>query len=211
MRKRELRPFTVEVKSKRRSVSTPPASIWGDTEKLFKASPNRASGPVFPKIDEAIAASAPAVREPAGEIQARRILPDLRAAQIEVAEDAVAIHVEQHRTRKSDSEHLPRDERHPKRRKQAVVVVPDVDVVSASNAKVVLTGKKKKSGKAQTVTPSKAPSSAIVVTPRSHVEIAHTPIIAQQIPPRRDRKWVRGVDDLSRGERWKRRLPEVCR
>jgi len=210
MRKRELRPFTVEVKSKRRSISTPPASIWGDTEKLFRAPPSQASGPVSPKSDEAIVAPAPAATEPAGEIHSRRILPDLRAAQIEVAEDAVAIRIKERRPPKSDREHLPREERHPKRRKQAVVVVPDVDVVSTSSAKVVLTVKKKR-GKAQTFTPSIAPSSVIVVTPRSHVEIAHTPIIAQQASPRRDRKWVRGIDELSRGERWKRRLPEVCR
>ena len=27
----------------------------------------------------------------------------------------------------------------------------------------------------------------------------------------RNRKWTRSVGDLPRGERWKRRLPEVCR
>ncbi len=200
MRKRELRPFTIEVKSKRRSVSSPPASIWGDTEKLFKAPPNQASGPVFPKIDGAIVASAPAAREPMGEAQARRILPDLRAAQIEVAEDAVAIRVEQRRTRKS--EHILRDEGYSKRRKKAVA--------SAPVAEDELTNKKRPEDALDGI-PAAATSSSIEVAPDPHPTISRSPIIVPQMSPRRDRKWVRGVDELPRGEKWKRRLPEVCR
>lgn len=121
----------------------------------------------------------------------------------------MAIRVRQRRTHKAGSEYPPRDERHSKRRKQAVGVAPDVDVVSTSTAKVVLAGKKKR-GDVQNVTPSIAPNIAIVVAPKPHSEVTHTPIIVQPMSPRRDRKWVRSVEELARGERWKRRLPEVC-
>jgi len=198
------------MKSKRRSIPVPPASIWGDTEKLFKAALGRASEPLPLKKDDAVAASAPSASEPVGEVQPRRILPDLRATQIQVDEEAVTIRVKPRRTQKNSGEHPPRDEGHTKRRKKAIVDVGDVDVVSTPTAKIVLVGKKER-GNAQNVRPSIAPSSAIVIAPKPHVEIAYSPIMIQPMSPRRDRKWVLSVEELPRGQRWKRRLPDVCR
>jgi hypothetical protein len=40
---------------------------------------------------------------------------------------------------------------------------------------------------------------------------ADTPIIVPQIARRWERKWVRAIEDLPRSERWRRRLPDVCR
>jgi hypothetical protein len=37
------------------------------------------------------------------------------------------------------------------------------------------------------------------------------PFVVAPSPQRRGRKWARRVEDLPRSERWKRRLPEVCR
>jgi hypothetical protein len=50
---------------------------------------------------------------------------------------------------------------------------------------------------------------AVAQEPRSIT--GDTPIVVPRRASRLDRRWVRRIEDLPRGERWKRRLPEVCR
>ena len=40
---------------------------------------------------------------------------------------------------------------------------------------------------------------------------ANTPVMSSQAPVRSSRKWAKQAADLPRWEKWKRRLPEVCR
>jgi hypothetical protein len=51
----------------------------------------------------------------------------------------------------------------------------------------------------------------IVVTLEQWSAMACAPAVALQTRTRRERTWTRKVDDLARAERWRRRLPEVCR
>lgn len=50
----------------------------------------------------------------------------------------------------------------------------------------------------------------IVVPAEAARPAADTPIVVPR-GERPGRRWTRRGDDLPRGERWKRRLPEVCR
>ncbi len=56
-----------------------------------------------------------------------------------------------------------------------------------------------------------ASAPAAEMTGESQSFAGSAPIVAPQNTSRRDRKWTRRVEDLPRGERWKRRLPGVCR
>jgi hypothetical protein len=51
----------------------------------------------------------------------------------------------------------------------------------------------------------------IVVAQEQWSAIMRAPEAALQTRDRRERTWTRKVDDLPRGERWKKRLPDVCR
>jgi hypothetical protein len=56
---------------------------------------------------------------------------------------------------------------------------------------------------------SNAPS--VEAAPETQPLEGSTVIMLSPIATQRHRKWARGVEDLPRGERWKRRLPQVCR
>jgi hypothetical protein len=56
-----------------------------------------------------------------------------------------------------------------------------------------------------------ASAPAIEVTRKPKSFAGSTPIVVPQKVLRRDRKWTRRAEDLPRSERWKRRLPSVCR
>jgi hypothetical protein len=51
----------------------------------------------------------------------------------------------------------------------------------------------------------------IVVAQEQWSAMVHAPTVALRTHTPRQRTWTRKVDDLARGERWRRRLPEVCR
>ncbi len=54
-------------------------------------------------------------------------------------------------------------------------------------------------------------ASSISVPAQAAPTAGDGPIVIPPSPQRRGRKWARRVEDLPRSERWKRRLPEVCR
>ncbi len=56
-----------------------------------------------------------------------------------------------------------------------------------------------------------ASAPTIEVTRQPEPFAGNTPIVVPQTASQRDRKWTRRVEDLPRSERWKRRLPQVCR
>ncbi len=205
MRSRDLRPFTVEIKSKRRNPATTPASIWADTEAILKAAAEPAGcllgGRGEPiEVRRTEAAAAPTLAS-----QARRVLPDLRAMGPETepaagADKAVARKL--HRTRtlnRKGGEAMPHDTKHQPKRASAsdlTASMPDPNRASAAEPEALAVA-------GEGAMPIAVP--AEIVPPAGDA-----PIIVHRAA-RPGRRWARRADDLPRGERWKRRLPEVCR
>ena len=76
MRSRDLRPFRVELKSKRRSSLAPPMSLWGQAANLFKTEPDPSGGILVTARTDA-PPTAPTNGLPLQAVQTRRVLPDL--------------------------------------------------------------------------------------------------------------------------------------
>jgi hypothetical protein len=64
---------------------------------------------------------------------------------------------------------------------------------------------------AQGVTAPGETSDPFVAAEKVGSIVADARPIVPQTASWRDRKWTRSVEDLSRSERWRRRLPDVCR
>jgi hypothetical protein len=199
MKSRNLRTFTVEHKTKRRPTPTLPTSIWGHVSGLFSTTSDQANMVVPAPIDDM--SPAPIRKTEAhGDIQVRRILPDLRATQVEVAEDVVAIRLKPRRVPRKRVETVQQDAD-----KQSA---HQVEQPSAITVETLALAEPDDTPKASFTREARG-DIVVMQEPWSAVELA--PAIGRPISSRRERTWTRKVDDLARGERWRRRLPEVCR
>jgi hypothetical protein len=207
MKSRDLRTVTVEHKTKRRPSAPAHASIWGNALGPF-THPSDRDSPVAPAPENQAPPVSATMAEGHGGIQARRILPDLRAAQVEAAEDVVSLRVKQRRaprkrgeTTLPDAETRRHDVEHPS-------TTPPLTYEAAPAVAI-------ETSPDEAVTASKAQLSALFRPPvesRLDWRAATAPwTIAPHTRKRRQRSWTRKVHDLPRGERWKRRLPDVCR
>jgi hypothetical protein len=210
MKFRDLRTFTVEHKSKRRPTSAPPASIWGNATGLFRTTSDQASTVVSAPIDKAPPAPA-TTTEAHADGQVRRILPDLRAPQVEMAEEVVAIPVKPRRAPRKGRETEQRDaDKQSAHQIESPSTTPDIASMTAPTivAEAVALAGADDTPRAPLTS---EPRADIVVTQEQWSAMVHAPEAALLTHARRERTWTRKVDDLARGERWKRRLPEVCR
>jgi hypothetical protein len=199
MKPRDLRTFTVEHKTKRRRNSTPPASLWSNAAGLFRATFDQASTEIPASIDGAPPVSG-GTTEAHGDIQVRRILPDLRATQVEVAEDVVAIRVKPRRAPRKRVETVQQDAD-----KQSAHQVEQPSAITVESIALASADDTPKASF------TSEPRSSIAVRQDQWSAMVHAPAAARPISSGRERTWTRRVDDLPRGERWKKRLPDVCR
>ncbi len=208
MRSRNSRSFTVELKSKRPSATSAPPSIWGKAASLFKAT----SEPSNPKPVQKTAS--PALPNPTvgvaseAEKQPRRILRDLRVESAPLEEVPPIRVTRSNRKRgRTMSENIERQGELPI---ESAPTAPNavIDTVSTAAPKSV------ELAPIEAVSEDslwEASEPAREVTQGPQILKGNTQIIAPQATSGRDRKWTRRVEDLPRGERWKRRLPSVCR
>ena len=211
MRSRNTRSFTVELKSKRRSTAAPmPPSIWGNAASLFRATPEPSNPTPVRTAVSPVSASPSVGIAPDAEKQARRVLPDLRVAESAPLEEALPIRVMRSNRKKGRtmSEKIERQGELPIGTAPAE---PDetVRMVSTSAPQPVNLGAVEAESE-DVLWEASAPASEVAQEPQTFVGSA--PIVVPQKASRHEpRKWTRRVEDLPRGERWKRRLPEVCR
>jgi len=202
MRSRDLRPFTVEIKNKRRHPASAPASIWADTGALLKlaSEPDAGNSGTAPqRVDMARdRAGAPVQSSPV-----RRVLPDLRAAPAEAepgAEAGPAVPPPAPKIRRNAVRHdsgplLDHGALHAAKASEPAPSV-SLEPVRLPQAADV---------------PHDAMFDGAVSTALGDDMAGDELIMMPAAGMQRTRKWTRRAGDLPRGERWKRRLPEVCR
>lgn len=209
MRSRDLRTFTVEVKNKRRHAPPAPASLWADAEALLKPAATNDHGP---GAGEPIQVRrAPSAGNGKSD-QSRRVLPDLRPSKPETDAAAGSDPVAQaangaDAAAKADG---AMNGGAPRRGRGAIAPDPDTRPKRAARRPVPagvapLPAAEPAAGPIVVETAAAADTSA-----RSPVA-GDTPIIVPGETAKPARRWARRVEDLPRGERWKRRLPDVCR
>lgn len=206
MRSRDVRPFTVEFKTKRRPSANPASSLWGDTATLFKSASVQDEPPPF-KSEPSVPSAAPTIttEEPA---QGRRILPDLRPVEAATVETAAPIRVPRAPRRKSLDGTLHNPEEHMTRQAKPTLSLETFDEVPAvhiETAVLEISAERGDDLPVQKITGQAEATEQSLFAPEG------SPIIAppSMLQPRR--KWLKRAAELPRGERWKRRLPEVCR
>ncbi len=205
-----MRPFTVEFKSKRRPTANLSPSIWGNTAQHFGIAPDRRPDPPRPSLDKLTFAPAPKEAQPEAKVQTKRILPDLRVAEVKVDAEIVAVRVRRTPRKKGGNTMLHDAEKPNEHQMEPTSPVPDQIVTPDPEAQVYQSG----SPEADEV-PSTAldlPTNSEIEVPQgSHSATSEASIVVPETGNQRSRRWVRGTHELRRGERWKRRLPEVCR
>jgi hypothetical protein len=215
MRSRDLRTFTVEIKNKRRHAATPPASLWADAEAaLLKpvAVPNGFGAGEPIEVRRGPSAGSAKADQP------RRVLPDLRPAEPEPsageesgrnlrladAGDGAGAAPPGRPSRRGRSAAPqgaePRQKRGP-RRSERPAVAPGLN----ANAADTRSADAAFAGSAFIVAAAEVPVDGIALSGQAPM------IVVPAGAERPARRWARRVEDLPRGERWKRRLPEVCR
>ncbi len=206
MRSRDVRPFTVEIKTKRRPTTASSSSIWGDTANLFRSAQDRDA--VLPASENHRPPVTGAVEtRTAHDAQARRVLPDLRAID-GVAEEEAALAPVKRAPRRQPGAAKPR--RTDDRARPPLQPATTPDVGSPAQTIHVETSALSISGgeSGDLVAPSAALPEALQDTILPSVS---APIVAVPGIVRAGRKWSQPGAALPRWEKWKRRLPEVCR
>jgi hypothetical protein len=210
MKSRDHRPFAVEHKTKRRSTPTLPASIWGDAVDHFRT-PSEQAPIVAPDLIDASQSSPIVAPEPKFAVDVRRVLPDLRIARVEVTEEVVATPVKQRRVhRKREPVVSGSSEEQVEHQIETASAASDLpsETTPATGVETVARIESEDAPEAS-LTSTNPTSCADIAERQSAVMLALE--AAVQTRHRRERTWTRKVDDLPRGERWKRRLPDVCR
>jgi hypothetical protein len=208
MKSRDLRPFAVEHKHKRRPIAQPPASIWGDAVDHFRAhsEPIRAVAPDLIRVLHPVPTPEPQVG-----VEERRVLPDLRAAPVATAEEVGAIRVKRRAVNRTGGALVVGDsEKQHEHHIQVASTASDLPTELASE--IAVESDARPEAEDTPVASFRIETrSDIVVTQEPWSAMERVPVIGRPIGSRRERTWTRKVDDLPRGERWRRRLPEVCR
>jgi hypothetical protein len=183
----QSRPFTIELKTKRRA-STAAAFNWGAAAAVLAPEPplicegSSATRDPEPRFGTSVSAPGKVLAQSS----VRRVLPDLR-----VDDSASSAQVPDLKSRRKVKARVElgstnRDVDKP---------VPDRrNPTEASSAPVAASGAKSEDTRSRSMG---SPAKDAVVDPASRPALA--------------RKWARPVASLRRGERWKRRLPDVCR
>jgi hypothetical protein len=210
MRSRDTRSFTVELKSKRRSTAAPPSSIWGHAATLFKEVPEPSTRTLFRNEASSPVPTSSVQVTPKADNQSRRILPDLRVAESAPLEEALPIRVTRSNRKKGRVKMSENIERQGELPIDTAPTEPDeiIGTVSTSVPEPVDQGPADADNE-DALWEASAPDTEVTQDPQSFV--GSTSIVVPPMASRRDRKWTRRVEDLPRGERWKRRLPGVCR
>ena len=210
MRSRDTRSFTVELKTKRRSTAIPSPSLWGNAASLFKETPEPSTRALFRGAAPSPAPITPVSSASESDKQPRRILPDLRVAEALTPEEVPAVRATRSVRRKERKTMFGDLANQDKRQNDESLAASDESIEAA---RVVETTRRELASipteSDDVLWEESAPISKVTRAPQSIV--ASTPLIVSQVASQRDRKWRRRVEDLPRGERWKRRLPEVCR
>jgi hypothetical protein len=206
MRSRDVRPFKVEIKTKRRPTAVLPSSIWGDTANLFKTTQDRDS--VLPASEnrQPVVTAAVETHTPQ-DGQARRVLPDLRTIDV-VAEEEVAIAPVKRASRRQSGAAKPRLTKDQGQHSLQPDAIPDVSS-PAQTIHVETSSLSISAGESGDL----APQSAVLPEALQDTILppVSAPIVAAPGVVRAGRKWSQPGAALPRWEKWKRRLPEVCR
>lgn len=198
MRSRDVRPFAVEIKSKKRTPSAPPPSLWGETAHLFKT----VADPSEPPTPHAPAGPAKTMRpsetERAQTVPERRVLPDLRAVRAdgEAPIEPAGADRENRRGRRA----VPSQGREHRGGKGVRPIAPVREPQPAADPQVTLFAPE----------PAAAAIASLPAAITASVAARQGGAAASE-PRKTARKWARQIGDLPRSERWRRRLPEVCR
>lgn len=211
MRSRISRPVMVELKTRRRSTTAAPASIWGDAASLLKAPPE----PSLPSVARQTTFSTPVsqtnrVAPDAGR-QPRRVLPDLRVEQAVTLEKAQPTGVARSSRKLGPRTILDSVKKQDEPQVEAAPPAPvEATRTAATGGAAPVVGLYQDEAQSEdALWESSAPS--VETASEARPLVGNTATMLPLIATQRTRKWVRGVEDLPRGERWKRRLPEVCR
>jgi hypothetical protein len=203
MRSRDVRPFTVEFKQKKRTTAAPPPSIWGKAADLFRTDPDPVGRPL-----ERAGSSRSLPTHHYAPVKVRRVLPDLQAAAGETALEVTAIPATRHRQQKGGKTMSQEMKNHI----ELTITAPPV--ASDQGLEAALPGQgaddpDTAQAEPETVRTGDAP---IVVPYEVEAEQDRAPVVVSSTVSRPSaRRWTRKIEDLPRGERWKRRLPDVCR
>jgi hypothetical protein len=193
MRSRDIKPFAIEIRTKKRSPSGQSPSIWGDSAGLLKeaSAPSRASPP--DRQPSARSQDAPLV------VQAvpaeRRILQDLRPSDVPDPTPVVETREPRRQRRKTIDGTASTAARKPEASRSPKSVTYNVDVQHDESGSAVRSALR------------------LIDYPivKAEVPQAAPPRLRSREPRRLPKKWARQLSDLPRGERWRRRLPAVCR
>jgi hypothetical protein len=210
MRSRGTRSFTVELKSKRRSTATQPPSIWGQSASLFTTPPEPGSPTPARKVAAPIPASPLIGVAPEAQKQPPRVLPDLRTVEPASPEEAPPTRMT--RSSRKPGRQTMRDsvKTHDKLPVEAALPAPaEATRMAAAGGAAPVELYQDEAHSEDALWESSAPS--IVAAPEPRSLVGNTAMVLTPVATQRGRKWTRGVEDLPRGERWKRRLPSVCR
>lgn len=205
-----MRPFRVEIKTKRRAHPVLPPSIWGDAATLLKAAPDQPSEiPRMRQVDQVVTVPSKSLL-PVQAAQARRILPDLRTIEVAASEPAAPLRVTRTPRKKGgnimlhDTEKMVehQEDTSPSARDnepaQAIHIEASSLAISEGDEDIRLS----QSGAETAETEASEEANPI---PTSTSAALHEP------PLQPSRKWVKGAAELPRWEKWRRRLPGVCR
>ncbi len=198
MRSRDVRPFTVEFKTKRRPAAALPPSIWGSAAILLKTAPEPRTPPLVRGADTPILRAPSIEVAPESNHHPRRVLPDLRMAEAVVLDTDRPIRVTR-RSRKGVRGMM----------QENVEKRGELQIETAAAQEKPVEHRRAEAESEDALWEASAPSREITQVPQP-VE-ANTPLVVPQGMMPRSRRWTRRVEDLPRGERWRRRLPDVCR